>query len=361
MSDIVDIEINRKNRWIYFTRNRWVAHVIYWTWVFIAGTLMMVKVPLTPGVIINHFILENLLIALFYYVYCLFLIPYYFKRNRSLMFWLLVIISYLLITALDVWFNSNFVIAYIKSPLTQNSGFLVKYVYNLGGYLLNFMVFSIMLFFMEKNEESHTMVELENEKKEIEQVKLDLLKTNISPDFLMRSLKQIKESAVHNDEVTPESILSFSELLRYRLYWGRQQLTPLTEELQHLTKFVYFITLSHFKNNLNIVLNIQGYPLDKKIAPLSLINILELFCEVNPVDLVDLDLKIHIETDRLDLTMEYHAMAPEKLMSDLEKYGTNYQQLFGSSVRLHFENGPGQRCKIHLSLPLQTDTGHFTS
>jgi LytS/YehU family sensor histidine kinase len=214
------------------------------------------------------------------------------------------------------------------------------------------MVFSMMLFFMEKNEEGHTILELENEKKEIEQVKLDLLKTNISPDFLMRSLKQLKQSAISQDEHTPEAILTFSDLLRYRLYWGRQQHTPLQEELQALNNFIHFISLNHFKQHLDIVLNVQGDVTAQKIAPLSLINILELFCKVQSNKPVTLEINILIEQRQLVLGMEYHDRAPETLVTDLDNYGDNYKQLFGSSVQFHFENCEEARCSITLTLPL---------
>jgi two-component system LytT family sensor kinase len=353
MSGLVQIEINKKNRWVYFTRYRWIAHVIYWLWVFVAGTLMTVKVPITPSVIFNHFVLENLLIAIFYYLYCLILIPYYFKRNRNLLFWMLVVGSYLFFTALDIWFTRRFVTFYSDNPLNGNLSFWDMYSYSLGGYLLNFMVFSMMLFFMEKNEEGHTILELENEKKEIEQVKLDLLKTNISPDFLMRSLKQLKQSAVSQDENTPEAILTFSDLLRYRLYWGRQQHTPLQEELQALDNFIHFITLNHFKHNLDVVLNVHGDVTDQKIAPLSLINILELFCKVQTDKAIILEINILIEESQLIIGMEYHDKAPQTLVADLENYGHNYKQLFGSSVEFDFENCEDSRCTISLLLPLQ--------
>lgn len=352
MSGLVQIEINRKNRWVYFSRYRWMAHIIYWLWVLVAGTLMTVKVPITPSVLFNHFLLENLLIAIFYYIYCLILIPYYFKRNHNLLFWVLVIGSYLLFTALDIWFTGTFVTFYSENPLNSDLSFWDKYSYSLGGYLLNFMVFSMMLFFMEKNEESHTLLELENEKKEIEQVKLDLLKTNISPDFLMRSLKQLKQSAISEDKNAPEAILTFSDLLRYRLYWGRQQHTPLHEELQALNNFIHFIALNHFKHNLNVSLNVQGEVAEQKIAPLSLINILELFCKVQGNKPIALEIIILVEPGQLILSMEYHEKAPESLVSDLENYGSNYKQLFGSSVQFDFQNCEDARCSITLTLPL---------
>lgn len=213
MSTFVQQEINKRNRWVYFSRYRWLAHVAYWAWVLIVGTFMEVKVPVTPSIVLNHFILANLHIAVFFYLYCLILIPYFFKRNKNLIFWLLVLASFLLIPVSDVYFSKNFV-HYTGVDMTDRpKGFIGNYVMVLLGYLINFLIFSMLLFFMEKNEENNLLLEVEQEKKEIEQVKLDLLKTNISPDFMMRSLNQLKRSALVPEPYTPQSIIKFSELL----------------------------------------------------------------------------------------------------------------------------------------------------
>ena len=137
MADIVELEINNKSRLVYFTRYRWIAHVGYWTWVLIVGTLLTVKIPITTAILFNHFILDNLLIAVFFYTYCLYLIPYFFKRNKNFKFWSIVLACYLIIPAIDVLYNKNFV--HLSTPQTANSGYLISYASNLSNYLLNFI------------------------------------------------------------------------------------------------------------------------------------------------------------------------------------------------------------------------------
>lgn len=354
MSGIVELEINKKNRWIYFTKYRWVAHVVYWLWVLLIGTLIKPGVPVTASLIFNNFFLNNLLIAIFYYVYCLFLIPYFFKRNKNLLFWTLVILSFLGIAALDVVYHELFVnIDNMYPGLGENAGFIERYHANLGGYLVNFVIFSLMLFFMEKNEERDTLLELEKEKKEIEQVKLDLLKTKISPDFLMRSLAQLKQSAALQDNNTPEAILTFSDLLRYRLYRGRNQYAPLAEEIQALQSFIHFTTLNQQDNNLKVELNIQGDTTDKFIAPLALMNLLAPFCKVLPTLPVLLEMILLVEDDKIILEMDYHTQATNAIIDDLNDYGDNYKRLYGDSIKFEFENCEDERCTISLILPLQ--------
>ena len=224
-------------------------------------------------------------------------------------------------------------------------------------YLGNFMLFSMMLFFMEKNEENNLVVELEQEKKEIELVKLDLLKTNISPDFIMRSLSQLKRTATVPEPYTPESIITFSELLRYRLYRGKQLQTPLSEEIEALKTFINFINYDQLHNNLKADLKISGDPAGKDVAALALINVLEPFCKVIPDKPADIKLNIHILTDTLLLTIHYDKPASGALVSDLKQYGQDYINLYGSSVQFNFENCEDATCKIEMTLPLLLNDG----
>lgn len=202
---------------------------------------------------------------------------------------------------------------------------------------------------MEKNEENATILELEKEKRDIEQVKLDLLKTNISPDFLIRSLKQLKKSAVDGEETTPQAILTFSDLMRYRLYRGRHRSAPLGEEIIALQAFIKFIELETV-NHLIIDLQITGDVAEKNIAPLSLVNILEILCKTSPVQPTGLNIRIWAEPEKLRLEIDYHASASEELFSELESYGINYKQLYGENVNFDFENCENNHCKIKMSL-----------
>lgn len=352
MSTFVQQEINERNRWVYFSKKRWIAHVAYWAWVLIVGTIWRLKGPITPSVVLNHFILANLHIAFFFYLYCLYLIPYFFKRNKNLHFWVLVLLSFLLISASDVYFNQYFVHLTEDPNMDPSTSFWTYYPNRLIGYFINFLLFSMTLFFMEKNEENDLVLEMEKEKKEIEMVKLDLLKTNISPDFMMRSLNQLKRAALVPEPYTPESIIKFSELLRYRLYRGKNLESPLNEELQALNDFISFIGYDQDSNNLFVRLHVNGFAEDKSIAALALINLVEPFCKIRPEQPVTLNLDIDIFDDRLQLKILYSTKANDGLFDDLNKYGEDYKQLYGGSVLFNFENCMDETCKIQMTLPL---------
>ncbi|EDM38374.1 putative two-component system sensor protein histidine kinase [Pedobacter sp. BAL39] len=352
MNNFVQLEINEKNRWVYFSKYRWLAHVGYWLWVLFAGTFSHTDEPITVDFIYRDFFLDNIMIAIFYYVHCLILIPYFFRRNRYLLFWTLVVIGYFGITAIDVvWYKT---VIWPHEPAIQAKSFMDHYQTRLSGYLMNFFIFSIMLYFMEKNEENDTLKEVEDEKKKIEQVKLDMLKTNISPDFLLRSLRQLKQAAAVPEEYTSEAILTFADLLRYRLYRGRNASSALKEELAAFQSFIHFIDLEKHQHHLSVELTMQGEAEDKIISPLSLVNLLEPFCKANPQSPATLSIMLLIEEQELILQMYYNAGAAPQLVADLEAYGYDYRQLYGTNVIFHFENCENESCTINLTLPIAT-------
>jgi len=357
MSTFVQQEINKRNRWVYFTRGRWIAHVLYWTWVLFFGTISRLEQSITPSVLLVNFFLANLHIAVFFYLYCLYLIPYFFKRNKNTQFWLLLLLFFFLLPVSDTFFNLTHLNNYMPAAERLPTDFWSAYLNTTYLYLANFMLFSMMLFFMEKNEENDLVVELEQEKKEIELVKLDLLKTTISPDFIMRSLSQLKRAAAVPEPYTPESIITFSELLRYRLYRGKQLQTPLNEEIEALKIFINFINYDQLHNNLRADLQISGDPAGKDVAALALINVLEPFCKAVPDKPADLKLNIQILTDTLLLTIVYDKTATDALVSDLKRYGQDYINLYGSTVLFNFENCEDATCKIEMTLPLLLHAG----
>ena len=168
----------------------------------------------------------------------------------------------------------------------------------------------------------------------------------------MRSLDQLKRSALQDEPYTPTSIITFSEVLRYRLYRGKQAITPLREELATLESFIKFITFDYQNNNLLVTLECSGNPDNKSIAALSLINIMEPFCKVIPDQPTVLSFKIHINEELLQVHIDYDKRAAGSLLDDLTAYGDNYNSLYGETIHFQFENCEDDHCKIELVLPI---------
>src|SRR5699024_147587 len=63
------------------------------------------------------------------------------------------------------------------------------------------------------------------------------LQTQLSPHFFFNSLNNLYGLAMKKDDLTPEFILRFSEIMRYTLYETNAKLVPLQEELNIMKSY----------------------------------------------------------------------------------------------------------------------------
>lgn len=113
--------------------------------------------------------------------------------------------------------------------------------------------------------------EVEVQRKETE---LQFLRAQLNPHFLFNSLNSVY-SLVRNKSIeAPEAIIMLSELMRYMLYEAKQELVPLSKEIDYIKNFVslQLLRLSHSEN---VKTKISGDYQDKKIPPLLLIPFVE--------------------------------------------------------------------------------------
>ncbi len=106
------------------------------------------------------------------------------------------------------------------------------------------------------------------------ETELQFLRAQLNPHFLFNSLNSIY-SLVRNKSIeAPEAIIMLSELMRYMLYEAKQELVPLSKEIDYIKNFVslQLLRLSHSEN---VKIKISGDYQDKKIPPLLLIPFVE--------------------------------------------------------------------------------------
>ncbi len=83
--------------------------------------------------------------------------------------------------------------------------------------------------------QSQQIAHLEKEKSEAE---LNLLKQQINPHFFFNTLNNLYALSITKDEHTPEVILQLSELMRYVIYKGKEDLVPLEEEIKYIKDYI---------------------------------------------------------------------------------------------------------------------------
>ncbi len=141
-------------------------------------------------------------------------------------------------------------------------------------FLSNFTGITSMLYIMELMEEIRTSKEITQNRSQLATTELNLLKTHMSPDFMIRSLDGIIHLSEDKSTVAPEAVIHFSDVLRYRLYRSLNKLVPLSEELQQLGNLFRFQNAVPGQEQ-TCTLETEGDTATKYIVPLVLINIAE--------------------------------------------------------------------------------------
>jgi uncharacterized membrane protein YqjE len=116
----------------------------------------------------------------------------------------------------------------------------------------------------------------ERERKlEIERTRAELayLRGQLNPHFLFNVLNNIYVLVDRNPGLAKESLLGFSDLLRYQLYDSESERVPLSEEIDQLKKFA---SLSRLRMEEDFVFHLQHPPeVDRSVPPMLLLPLLE--------------------------------------------------------------------------------------
>jgi LytS/YehU family sensor histidine kinase len=116
--------------------------------------------------------------------------------------------------------------------------------------------------------------QLETLEKERVKNELDYLKAQINPHALFNSLNTIYGHIEKNNQVARNTLLQFSELLRYQLYDCAEEKVSLDKEIEYINNFISFHKL---RKDENLVVGIDFGHIDAnlQIAPLLLVVLLE--------------------------------------------------------------------------------------
>lgn len=141
-------------------------------------------------------------------------------------------------------------------------------------------------------------------KREKINAELQLLKAQIHPDFLFKTLDSIYAHAVLASPKAPGMLLKLSDLLSYMLYECDQSFVPLEKEIVAMKEYIELEKLKQ-NDNLEMEVTIKGNPNNKKIAPLLLLPFVESsFMQCNHVTEQSwINLDIVIEEDRFSMKL----------------------------------------------------------
>lgn len=129
----------------------------------------------------------------------------------------------------------------------------------------------VVLFFLERIRYHQKFKALQQEKLVAD---LALLKSQINPHFFFNTLNNLYGLTIKNSKKAPEVILGLSEMMRYTIYKGKEELVTLEEEVNYMESFISLQEIRLVKaSKVTFVKRIENPKY--KIAPLLFIILVE--------------------------------------------------------------------------------------
>jgi two-component system LytT family sensor kinase len=339
LTNYIDRQIINKNKGIYFKHSRWIMHVVLILMFSVVSVgecidsskdFSFVKVGKASLTIIPFLI--------FFYYYCLYLLPYCFKLQHYKKFWIQLILLLLIFPAIDFYIQWN-----IKDSLPSLAkdfagiGILENIAKTYVSFLSSFALLTAMLYFCELLEEISTVKETEQHNKEHYMAALNRIKTQINPAFMSASLDGIIDLAEAKDNRAAEAVIQFSDVLRYRLYKSKNRLVAIEQEITQLQN-LFHLQHSLSDRGCNCNLEIEGNIHEGRMVPLSLITLVEpLFNIKNTTDDISLLMYLLIEEREIQVAIELSVNPSPALDLQFEKIKKDLEQLTYDGINFTLE------------------------
>jgi two-component system LytT family sensor kinase len=356
LQDYIDRRLLAKNRSVYFKKGKWVFHVIcflaFWTSTYLrmAPESGSKGRPLWADFNPLSALPAILPFFLFFYFYCLYLIPVCFKRRRYRRFWIILALLLVIVPWLDEGCQLFLKHRY-PGLIAGSKGAGWSYLFNVySEFITAFLGFTTALFFMELLEGVRTAKETRINTEELSRTELQLLKTRMNPEFINRSLDDIVALSGAGNAAAPDAVVQFSDVLRYRLYRSSQRFVKLEEELQQLTNL---FLLQHTLPPGVVSLEIEGKNENALLTPMLLLNIAEaLLTSYRGDDEWSLLLYVLAEEAELQIAIELNSTDHALIREKLKIIQDETERICGT--KLNFDIGQTEtNYSIRLCLPIQ--------
>lgn len=143
----------------------------------------------------------------------------------------------------------------------------VNYIFPILVLVISFPVILVI----EWNKKTRQLRTLEREKATAE---LSLLKQQINPHFFFNTLNNLYALSLEKDDAASDLILKLSQLMRYVIYKGQEDLVKLKDEVQYLEDYIDLQRL-RVKQPLDLQFTVKPFESNIKVPPLLLIILVE--------------------------------------------------------------------------------------
>ena len=204
-----------------------------------------------------------------YYAISNFIVPYFLQQKKYTFFIVstiaLIFFSAWLRTLVAVQMNLHF---FHPAAVTDSTTLYFNSVFNISFWVLLVTIGKMIL------DSIQTQQQLELMEKERIKNELDYLKAQINPHALFNSLNTVYGYIDKSNQAARDTLLQFSELLRYQLYDCSAEKIALEKEMDYIKNYVAFQRLRK-DDQLIVHFDIAGIQPDLTIAPLLLVVLIE--------------------------------------------------------------------------------------
>jgi two-component system LytT family sensor kinase len=249
-------------------KRTYLYHLLFWIIIYALWVVVFrsYSFPITRTMTIEFCYL--IFITADYYIISDLIIPQFLVKKKYALF----VIATILAIIVSAWFRALLAIQIsIHLAHTVIPDFLTLYlnsVFNISFWVL---IITIGKMLIDRVQNQRQLESLEKEKTKNE---LDFLKAQINPHALFNSLNTIYGHIDKSNQVARNTLLQFSELLRYQLYDCSAEKVDLEKEIAYIKNYIAFQQLRK-DENLIVELEIENKEEQVQIAPLLLIVLIE--------------------------------------------------------------------------------------
>ena len=222
------------------------------------------------------FILNNILLIVFYYLNTYLFIPQWLDHKKFLIYGLVILsllIFYGSFPRIYHYFFANLQPQPPRPPSGRPRNFQQPLLApgNIAVFLLIFVFSTGIKVINQWLRSEQRNKEIANEKLQAE---LSFLKAQINPHFLFNTLNNIYALASAQSEKTAPAVMKLSSIMRYVLTDARNDLVPLEKEIQFTTHYIELQKM-RLTDKSSVEFTVKGEPTGKQIAPLLLLPFIE--------------------------------------------------------------------------------------
>ncbi len=252
--------------WSLLMKKKWLRHILFWmalsiyfTWGFGFTKTPFIIVWLNALAFLPFFMVTT-------YVSLYVLMPRYLLKRRFLLFafWFTILI---LGTAAFMYFIQRNITAEVTILRAFNAG-IGKNILPLVKVVAIASAFKLIKYYYFREYEA------EFEQQQQIKAELELLKSQIHPNFLFNTMNSLFAHTLRNSDESPQIVTKLSDLLRFMIYESGCTYIPVNNEFELLSNYAGLERLRHGPD-VDSAMTFSGETDDKMIRPLLLLPLVE--------------------------------------------------------------------------------------